>query len=339
MPEDRRLAAIMFTDIVGYTKLMGENEDKAFDILKRNHIIHATLIEKHNGTLIKEVGDGTLASFPLASNAVRCAMEIQQEAKSQQIPLKIGIHEGEMVFAGADVLGDGVNVASRLQELSQEGCITISGAVQKDIKNKADINIKFIGDKKLKNVDELVKVYEVFQEGDNRTKKEVSYIAKNKLVYYILSGIILVLVSIIIWQFLPTEVTTSTVFESEITEIDKSIAVLPFSNLSNDPEQEYFSDGIMEEILMHLYKIGDLEVVSRTSAMKYKGSNKLIGEIASELGVTHILEGSVRKSEDKIRITLQLIDAINDRHLWAESYNSDLQDIFGANAVILARSR
>jgi adenylate cyclase len=153
MPEDRRHIAVMFTDIVGYTALMGSDEDKAFDMLKRNHTIHATLIEKYNGKLIKEVGDGTLASFPLASDAVRCAMDIQREAKSQQIPLKIGIHEGEMVMAGEDVLGDGVNVASRLQELSQEGCITISGTVQKDIKNKVGITTQFIGEKKLRNVD------------------------------------------------------------------------------------------------------------------------------------------------------------------------------------------
>ncbi|MFC2124598.1 adenylate/guanylate cyclase domain-containing protein [Bacteroidota bacterium] len=139
MPEDRRHIAVMpachgkarapagrFTDIVGYTALMGSDEDKAFDMLKRNHTIHATLIKKHNGKLIKEVGDGTLASFPLASDAVRCAMDIQKESKSQNIPLKIGIHQGEMVMVGADVLGDGVNVASRLQEISAEGCITIS---------------------------------------------------------------------------------------------------------------------------------------------------------------------------------------------------------------------
>ena len=126
MPADRRHIAVMFTDIVGYTKLMGENEDKAFDMFKRNHTIHATLIKKHNGKLIKEVGDGTLASFPLASDAVGCAMEIQKGCKKQGIPLKIGIHVGEMVMAGADLLGNGVNVASRLQEISADGCSIIS---------------------------------------------------------------------------------------------------------------------------------------------------------------------------------------------------------------------
>jgi len=162
MPEDRRLAAIMFTDIVGYTALMGKDEDRAFDMLRRNHSLHQDLIEKHNGNLIKEIGDGTLASFPLASNAVRCAINIQEEARNQNIPLKIGIHEGEMVFAGADVLGDSVNIASRLQEDAQTGCIWISASVYRNIKNKADIKAKFLAEKTFKNVDEPIKIYSVF---------------------------------------------------------------------------------------------------------------------------------------------------------------------------------
>jgi len=329
MHEDRRLAAIMFTDIVGYTALMGSDEDKAFDMLARNHTIHATLIKKYNGKLIKEIGDGTLASFPLASNAVRCAMDIQKEAKSLKIPLKIGIHEGEMVFAGADVLGDGVNVASRLQELSQEGCITISGTVQKDIKNKADIITKFVGDKKLKNVDDPVKVYEVLcEEEEQKPVEDKPVKSKSKYIYFLLGGIIVILIAVAIWQLLPTKDATLISEETEPVEIDRSIAVLPFANLSDDPEQEYFSDGIMDEILMHLYKIGDLRVTSRTSVMGYKGTTKKIKEIAEELGVVHILEGSVRKSGNKVRIIVQLIDPSKDQHLWAESYDRELADVF-----------
>ena len=173
MSEERRLAAIMFTDIVGYTALMGSDEDKAFNMLKRNHEIHENLIKQFNGTLIKEIGDGTLASFSLASDAVRCAMEIQKACKEQNIPLKIGIHEGEMVFAGADVLGDGVNIASRLQESAEEGCITISGSVYRDIKNKAGIRTEFIEEKSFKNVDEPIRVYKVLceEEGSNLSRK------------------------------------------------------------------------------------------------------------------------------------------------------------------------
>jgi TolB-like protein len=331
MPEDRRHIAVMFTDIVGYTALMGSDEDKAFDILKRNHTIHATLIKKHNGKLIKEIGDGTLASFPLASDAVRCAMDIQKEAKSQNIPLKIGIHEGEMVMAGEDVLGDGVNVASRLQEISADGSITISGRVYSDVKNKAGIKTKFIGDKRLKNVDDPVKVYKVLWEVEKEKPDEGQEVkSKIKLLYYVIAGIVVVLVAVILWQLLPTKETSP-----PLTEIvDKSIAVLPFTDMSPDKDQEYFSDGMMDAILMHLYKIGDLEVTSRTSTMRYKETDKLIGEIANELGVKHILEGSVSKAGNKVRIIAQLIDANNDKHLWAETYEQELADVFAIQSEV-----
>ena len=205
--QERRLAAIMFTDIVGYTALMGSDEDRAFEVLARNHTIHKTLIKKHNGTLIKEIGDGTLASFPLASNAVRCAMDIQREAKSLKIPLKIGIHEGEMVFAGSDVLGDGVNIASRLQEDAQEGCINISGSVYRDIKNKAGIKTEFIEEKSFKNVDEPIKVYKVHckkaVEEEKSTQNQEPQKSGNKWPYYIITVIVVLIVSILIWYNIP----------------------------------------------------------------------------------------------------------------------------------------
>ena len=166
MEPSRRLAAIMFTDIVGYTALMGIDEDKAFEILKKNKKIHTKLINQFNGTLIKEMGDGMLISFDLASEAVRCAIEIQKASKEQDIPLKIGIHEGEMVFADADVLGDGVNIASRLQEDAEKGCIHISSSVYKNVRNKADINTRFVEERTFKNVAEPVKVYKVKIEKD-----------------------------------------------------------------------------------------------------------------------------------------------------------------------------
>ena len=323
MPEDRRLAAIMFTDIVGYTALMGSDEDKAFDILKRNHAIHENLINKYNGTLIKEIGDGTLASFPLASNAVRCAMEIQKEAKDQDIPLKIGIHQGEMVMVGADVLGDGVNVASRLQEASKEGCITISGKVYSDIRNKAGIKAKYIEEKKLKNVDDPVKVYEILCE-EEEVKPAKGKVAKSKIktLYYIIAGIIIVLAGVIIWQFLPTKETSPTIAEV----VDKSIAVLPFRNDSPDQENEYFCNGMMESILTNLQKIGDLRIKSRTDVEQYRDPEKDLKSIAKELKVAFILEGSVQKVGDNIRITAQLIEGSTGDHLWAENYDGKYTD-------------
>ena len=157
--QERRLAAIMFTDIVGYTALMGSDEDHAFEILRKNREIHSKLVEEFQGTLIKEMGDGMLISFNLASDAVRCAIEIQKESRGQNIPLKIGIHEGEMVFEGNDVLGDGVNIAARIQDNTDNGCITISGSVYRDIKNKTGIKAEFVQEKSFKNMDEPIKVY------------------------------------------------------------------------------------------------------------------------------------------------------------------------------------
>ncbi|MFC2124380.1 adenylate/guanylate cyclase domain-containing protein [Bacteroidota bacterium] len=329
MPEERKLAAIMFTDIAGYTALMGKDEDKAFEILKKNHNLHQALINKYTGTLIKELGDGTLISFPLASDAVRCAIEIQKEAKEQNIPLKIGIHEGEMVMAGEDVLGDGVNIASRLQEASKEGCITISGKVYSDIKNKAGIKTKYIGEKKLKNVDDPVKMYEVLCEEEVKSPEEDKVVkSKSRILYYIIAGIIVVLVAVVIWQILPKGEKDEVVEETVTVDVDKSIAVLPFDDLSAEGNNQYFCDGVMEGILNHLSKIKDLRVVSKTSVEQYRENLPPATQIGEELNVTYLLEASVFKSEDKIRVTVQLIEAAKDEHIWSEQYDRELEDIF-----------
>ena len=291
MPEDRRHIAVMFTDIVGYTSLMGSDEDMAVEMLSRNSSIHQFCIKKFNGTLIKEIGDGILASFSLASEAVRCAIEIQKECKEQGIPLKIGIHEGEMIFSGSDVIGDGVNIASRLQEDAQEGCINISASVYGDIKNKANIKTKFIEEKTFKNVDELIKIY-----------------------------------SVIIEEF--SENASSQVISKSKLPQKNSIIVLPFVNISPDPDQEYFSDGLTEEIITDLSHIHDLLVISRSSAMTFKGTKSTIKEIAEKVNVRYVMEGSVRKAGNNLRITAQLIDGLNDAHLWAEKYSGTLEDIF-----------
>ena len=288
--QKRRHIAVMFTDVAGYTSLMEANEEKAIELLQKNRRIHQICIENHNGVLIKEMGDGCLVSFDLASDAVRCAKAIQHEAHRQTIPLKIGIHEGEMMFHGKDILGDGVNVASRLQEMGKSGCIYISEIVYHDIKNKSGLHAKYIGENNLKGISKPVKVYEIFlgDLADKARMKRKSNSEANK----------------------------------------KSIIVLPFENMSPDPDQEYFSDGLTEEIITDLSYIENLLVISRSSAMTFKGSNKKITDIAREVNVRYVLEGSVRKAGNNLRIIAQLIDAETDTHLWAEKYTGTLDDIF-----------
>ena len=289
----------MFTDVVGYTALMGSDEDRAFDVLARNREIHTKLIEEFRGTLIKEMGDGMLISFNLASDAVRCAIEIQKKCKEQDISLKIGIHEGEMVFEGADVLGDGVNIASRIQDNTAGGCIMISGSVYRDIKNKVDIKTEYVGEKHFKNVDEAIKIYKVFCEDKMEHK--------------------------------------STKASTIILPEKKSIIVLPVENLSPDPENGFFGDGLTEELIAELCKVHSLLVISRTSAIQFKGAKKSIPEIAREVNVNYVLEGSVRRAGKNLRITAQLIDASTDTHLWVDRYSGTFDDIFDLQEKLASR--
>ena len=291
MPQSRQLAAIMFTDIVGYTALMGDDEQKAFEFLKKNRAIQKPIIEQYNGRWIKELGDGVMASFNTVSDAINAAVKIQQACTAaKDFQLRIGIHLGEVVFEDDDVFGDGVNIAARLQSLATIGSIWISDSVQKNISNKKDIQTKFIKTETLKHVQEPVGIYEVII---NPTPE----------------------------QSLPNKD-----FQKKVLE--KSIAVLPFVNMSADPENEYFSDGISEEILNALTRVEGLQVIARTSSFSFKGKHEDIRQIGTKLGVSHILEGSVRKSGKKIRITAQLINTSDGYHIWSEVYDSDLEDIF-----------
>ncbi|HKC37832.1 MAG TPA: adenylate/guanylate cyclase domain-containing protein, partial [Chitinophagaceae bacterium] len=292
MSQTRQLAAIMFTDIVGYTALMGNDEQKAFALLKKNRELQKPIIEKFNGRWIKELGDGVLASFNTVTEAILCACEIQ--IKSDDIPglqLRIGIHQGEVLFENNDVFGDGVNIASRLQALAPVGGTWISESAYRNVTNKKEIKTKFIGTQPLKNVKEPVSVYEIITDRSNNSS-----------------------------NFAP--------MESEKKVPEKSIAVLPFVNMSNDTEQEYFSDGMAEEILNSLAHLKDLKVAGRTSTFQFKGKNIDLREIGEQLNVRTVLEGSIRKQGNKVRITAQLINAEDGYHLWSERYDRQLDDIF-----------
>jgi TolB-like protein/class 3 adenylate cyclase/Flp pilus assembly protein TadD len=329
MPEDRRLAAIMFTDIVGYTALMGKDEDKAFKILRKNRNIQKPLIKKYHGKWLKEMGDGILASFHSTSDAVRCAIEIQQMSKKEGVPLRIGIHEGEVVFEGGDVLGDGVNVASRLEELAQEGSINISGAVYKDIRNKAGIIAEFIEEKSLKNVEEPIKVYSIQCDEsvtDKISDEEVPSKTRSKLIYYILSGFAIAIIAVVlIWKFIPAK---------KEVELDKSIAVLPLKSLSADPEKQYLADGVTDAITGHLSKIADLRVIPRTSVEQYRGTTKTAGEIGKELNVNYLIEGSFQMYDSKAKLIFQLINTKEESHEWFKEYEREWKDIFAVQSEV-----
>jgi TolB-like protein/class 3 adenylate cyclase len=298
MSSTRQLAAIMFTDIVGYTALMGKDEEKAFNLLKSNREMQKPLIEKHDGRWIKELGDGVLASFTTVTDAVICAGTILQSCKRiPDLELRIGIHLGEVVFENDDIFGDGVNIASRIMPLANPGGICISESVYNNVANKKGIKANFLHEEILKNVKDPVRIYEVCI--------DASVISEIK-----------------------DEPGKVVIPETPVKAPEKSIAVLAFVNMSNDPEQEYFSDGISEEILNSLAHVKDLRVAGRTSSFHFKGKNIDLREIGHLLNVHTVLEGSIRKQGNKLRITAQLINVDDGFHLWSEKFDREMDDIF-----------
>lgn len=302
MPQTRQLAAIMFTDIVGYTALMGNDEEKAFDLLRKNRQVQRPIIQQYNGRWIKELGDGVLASFSNVTEAVMCAGSIQKAiAAIDDLQLRIGIHLGDVVFEDNDVFGDGVNIASRLLTQAQAGGICISESVHSNVANKKGIATNFLREELLKNVKNPVRIYEVSVDPSVISNSNGNTAHS------------------------PQEITTVV---PTAKPHEKSIAVLPFVNMSNDPDQEYFSDGITEEILNSLAHVKDLRVAGRTSSFYFKGKNFDLRKIGQKLNVQTVLEGSVRRQGNTLRITAQLINVDDGFHLWSEKYDREMNDIF-----------
>src|SRR5688572_23679637 len=288
MPQSRQLAAIMFTDIVGYTALMGEDEQRAFELPKKNRELQKPLIEQNNGRWIKELGDGVLASFTTVSDAVNSAIKIQEACNlSKEFLLRIGIHHGEVVFEDDDIFGDAVNIASRLQALAPIGGIWISESVQNNVSNKKDIKTRFVRAETLKNVKEPVRIYEVITNKANEEENKSTVVEKS----------------------------TGKKIQA------KSIAVLPFVDMSSSHDQEYLGDGLAEEILNSIVHLKDLKVAGRTSSFQFKGTKVDLREVGEKLGVATVLEGSVRKHGNKLRITAQLINVQDGFHLWSQKYD------------------
>lgn len=281
----------MFTDIAGYTAMMQQNEADALSHRNRQRIVLDELIPAHNGRILQTFGDGTLAVFTSALDAVSCGIKIQLELQREPVcPLRIGIHTGDITYSENDVYGDGVNVASRIESVSVSGGVFISDKVYDEIKNQPSLPAVSVGVYEFKNVSRPVEVFALVSEGIK-----------------------------------PPEGFTA---EGKLKKRDEVIAVLPFANMSNDPDNEYFSDGISEEILNALTKVQGLQVVARTSSFSFKGKNEDMREIGRKLGASALIEGSVRKAGNKVRITAQLINTSDGTHYWSETYDRELNDIF-----------
>ena len=302
MDVERRLAAILSADVKGYSRLIRENEEATIRTLTAYREVMASLIQQRRGRVVDSPGDNLLAEFGSVVDAVQCTVEIQRALKTrnEELPVgrrmefRIGINLGDVVVEGERLYGDGVNVAARLEELAEPGGICISGKVFEEVRDKLKVAFEDLGEQTVKNITEPVRVYRVRTEGDARSATRPAEIGAKELP-------------------LPDR---------------PSIAVLPFDNMSGDAEQEYFSDGITEDIITDLSKISGLFVIARHSSFTYRGKEVKLEQVGRELGVRFVLEGSVRKAGDRVRITAQLIDATTENHLWAERYDRNLEDIF-----------
>jgi TolB-like protein/class 3 adenylate cyclase/Tfp pilus assembly protein PilF len=358
--EHRRLAAIMFTDIAGFSRQMGSNEARTLRLLDtHNQIIHKAVAE-HHGTVIKTVGDAFLVDFPSVVHAVQGAQQIQaqfrahnaEKERAEQIHVRLGIHLGDIVQKDGDVFGDGVNIASRLQSLAEPGAICISQVVYQEVEKKLVLGtVVPLGQPQLKNISQRFPVYALLSEPPQEIRQRL-WLQRLKLrrvgsahrMMAVVAGLVLIAGGVVTGRYLIRE-RLSTQDSALRTEVqlahplpDKpSIVILPFVNLSNDSEQEYFSDGLTEDLTGALSRLSGLFVISRNTASTYKGKSVKVREVSKELGVQYVLEGSVRKAEGQVRITAQLIDAPQDHHLWTERYDRPLKDIFALQDEIVRK--
>ena len=304
---ERRLAAVLAGDVAGYSRLMGADEEGTLKRLNahRREFLEPKIAE-HRGRIVKRTGDGILIEFASAVDAGRCAVEIQRGmdqrnrlvAPDQRIDLRIGIHVGDIIIEEGDIFGDGVNVAARLEGIAEPGGICISDDAYRQVRDKLDTAFEDTGEQQLKNISRPVRVYRVkFTESDSPQRTAPALALPNK----------------------------------------PSIAALPFQNMSGDPEQDYFCDGIVEDIITALSRFRQLFVIARNSSFTYKDRAADVKEVGRELGVRYVLEGSVRRASDRVRITAQLIDAKTGGHLWAERFDGTPEDIFDLQDQVAAR--
>jgi TolB-like protein/class 3 adenylate cyclase len=330
---ERRLAAILAADVVGYSALMERDEAGTFARLKAGRTeLFEPEIARHHGRIFKLMGDGLLAEFASVVDAVECAVSLQRGLaernlsvpEAERIEVRIGINLGEVIVEGDDRYGEGVNIATRLEQLAEAGDVYVSGKVANEVAKKLAFGFEAMGEQKVKNIAEPVPVYRVKLDGD--TKSRLTAVTGIRRTHVLAAGMAALLLLAVgaVYAFLHWQVQSPT----PALPGKASIAVLPFANLSDDPQQGYFADGVAEDLMTDLSRISGLSVASRNSAFVYKGKSVDLRDVGRELGVRHVLEGSVRRAGDKLRINVQLIDATTGSHVWAERYEGSQADIF-----------
>ena len=332
----RRLTAIVSADVVGYSRLMGEDEASTVDTITKYREVMADLIEQHRGRIVDSPGDNVLAEFASVVDAAQCAVAVQKEIQSRNTELpvarrmefRIGINLGDIIEEGERIYGDGVNIAARLEALADPGGICISKTAFDHIESKLPLGYEYIGEQSVKNISKPVSAYKVLMDpriitsGEIEKKRVMPPWSKKSAIAVGIS-IIIIFMALGIWSFYLGGRLTK-----PATGGKASIVVLPFTNMSDDPEQEYFSDGITEELIGALAKVRGIKVISQTSAFFYKGKDVDLRTVGEKLKVDNVLEGSVRKSGNKLRITVQLINVADDTHLWSETYDREMKDVF-----------
>jgi adenylate cyclase len=340
----RKLTAILSADVKGYSRLMGENEAETVRTLTAYRKIMGELIQQHRGRVIDSPGDNILAEFGSVVDAVQCSVAAQNEFKARNTELpenrrmefRIGVNLGDVIEEEGRIYGDGVNIAARLESLADPGGVCISKTAFDHIESKLPLGYQFLGEQTVKNIAKPVGAYKVLMEPrvlpveEKKKAKEVSF-WKRKPVVAGAVAVLVVIIGVAVWNFYwrtpKTEPASKEKMAFALPEVP-SIVVLPFVNMSDDPKQEFLSDGITENIITALSKVPKFFVIARNSAFAYKGKQVKVKQVSEELGVRYVLEGSVQRSTDRIRVTAQLIDALNGLHMWAERYDRNIEDIF-----------
>jgi TolB-like protein/class 3 adenylate cyclase len=351
--EERKLAAIMFTDMVGYSALAQRDDKIALELLEEHRRLLREIFPQFHGTEIKTIGDAFLVEFGSALEAAQCAIEIQRTlakrnhdvTSDRRIELKIGIHIGDVVHREGDVYGDGVNIASRIEQLAGAGGICVSMDVERQIRNALEARFEKFGSADLKNIKLPMDLFRIVLPWESDRKTEHRRVPKKSRLPLLAVAAVGVLVVLLFgWWFMQrsdqdhvnASTSSPSVMAPASTNVpdQKSVAVLPFVNLSDDKGSEYFSDGVSEELLTVLQKIPGLHVAARTSAFSFKGKNSTVQEIGQKLGVAHLVEGSVRKSGDAVRIAARLTRADTGEELWSENYTRNLKDVFAVQTEL-----